>query len=401
MAKSLKIGYLDTISGISGDMLLGALVDVGVPFSLLEDVIRSFHIPHLELTRQEVNKNGFRACKVDVKIPHEHKHRHLSEILDMIGRSSLSSKAKEIASDMFKRIAKAEAFVHGTTPDEVHFHEVGASDSIADIAGIAAGFDHLQFDKLYSSSVPTGTGKIRIAHGICSIPAPATAELLKGIPIAPSDIPFELTTPTGAAALASLVSEYGPIPEMVIEQIGVGAGTRDYEQQPNILRILKGTLPPKGDDALEEELWMLETNLDDASGEAVGYLQERLRSVNPKEVFTTSVQMKKSRPGTKISVLADSTQVEHIENIFFEETPTLGVRRYMVHRSTLSRKQIEVSTRWGSVSGKMAIVPGKSNRFKPEYEDIRQIAMKYNVPLHIVNQEALHAFRQKFESAES
>ncbi len=402
MGKQLKILYIDAISGISGDMLLGAFVDLGVPFSLLEDVVHSFNVPTLDITRQEVRRNGFRATKVDVKVPQEHVHRHLSHILEMISDSSLTARAKEIATNIFKRLATAEAKVHGTTPEEVHFHEIGAADSIADISGIAAAIDHLSPDKIMASSIPTGTGTIKIAHGLCSIPAPATAELLKGIPIAPSDIPFELTTPTGAAFLAVLVKDYGPIPNMIIKEIGIGAGFHEFEQQPNILRLIKGSIDIKDDNIeAEEELWMLETNLDDVSGEIIGFVQEKIRGLNPKEVFTTSIQMKKQRPGVKLSILAEKSQLDKIERILFEETPTLGIRRYPVQRTTLDRQICNVETPWGTVSGKIANFQGHFLKFKPEYEEISSIAIQNNIPIQIVNQEALYAFKNNKNNDEN
>lgn len=397
MEKQKKIAYLDTISGISGDMLLGALVDLGLPFEKLKEAIDSFSVHGLTLERKEVKKNGFRACKIDVNVPHEHAHRHLSVILDMIDGSALTPGAKKIAQRIFKKIAEAEAKVHGTTPDEVHFHEVGAADSIADIAGTAVGFDYFQFDQILSSPVPTGTGKVKIAHGICSIPAPATAELLKGIPLAQCDIPFELTTPTGAGVLAVLADGFGPIPNMKIEEIGIGAGNRDLETQPNILRILKGTLDGNSEPAQEkeEELWMVETNIDDASGELIGFVQEKIQGLKPRDIFTTSIQMKKQRPGTKISVLVDKSQVAGVEDILFSETPTLGIRRYPVFRTVLERQSVDVATPWGQVSGKIAGRQGKFFKFKPEYEDLKRIACQNNIPIQQVNREAIAAFHSQ------
>lgn len=395
-----KIAYLDTISGISGDMLLGALVDLGLPFEKLNEAVDSFSIHGLTLDCREVKKNGFRACKVDVNVPHEHAHRHLSTILEMINDSSLTEGAKKIAQRIFKKIAEAEAKVHGTTPEEVHFHEVGAADSIVDIAGTALGFDYFKFDKIISSPVPTGTGKVKIAHGICSIPAPATAELLKGIPLAQSDIPFELTTPTGAGVLAVLAGGFGPIPNMMIEEIGIGAGSRDLETQPNIFRILKGSLTEEDDSLKEadEELWMIETDLDDATGELIGFVQEKIQDLKPRDVFTTTIQMKKQRPGTKISVLVDKSQVAGVEDILFSETPTLGVRRYPVLRSVLNRRQIDITTPWGLVSGKIAGKQGgKFFKFKPEYEDLKRIANQNNIPIQTVNREVLVAFQRQLE----
>lgn len=237
----MKIGYLDCISGISGDMLLGALVDLGVPLHLMDEAVQSLGIPGVSLVSETVSRKGFRATKVNVLAPHEHVHRHLSDILELVENSSVITHDQKIVIDqLFQRIAEAEAKAHGIEIEKVHFHEVGAVDSIADVVAGVVGLEFLNLDQIISSPIPTGTGTMQIAHGRCSIPAPATAELLLGVPIAPSDIPFELTTPTGAAFLSVFVGDYGPLPSFRVEKIGYGAGTRDLEDQPNVLRFLIG-----------------------------------------------------------------------------------------------------------------------------------------------------------------
>lgn len=236
----MKIAYLDCISGISGDMMLGALIDSGVDIQTIQAGIDSLGLNECQLRLEEVKKHGFRAAKVHVDHPPEHAHRHLHHITDMIDQSVLSDSQKDLAKRIFTKLGEAEAKVHGSTLQKVHFHEVGAVDSIADIVGSAIGWDLLGVDKICCSHVPTGTGQIQIAHGRVSIPAPATAELLKGIPIASTDIQAELTTPTGAAIVATLAESFGAIPAMKIETIGIGAGDRDLQEQGNVLRLLIG-----------------------------------------------------------------------------------------------------------------------------------------------------------------
>ncbi len=265
----MRIAYFDCSSGISGDMTLGALVDAGVPLDQLNEAIGSLGLPGVKLVAQEVKKHGFRATQVTVQHEPEHKHRHLHHIEAMIDGSRLTPGQKETARRIFQRLAEVEAKVHGTTVQQVHFHEVGAVDSIADIVGAAVGWDLLGAKRLLVSPIPTGSGRITIAHGECNIPAPATAELLRGIPLAASDVQAELTTPTGAAIVATLAEGFGPVPEMTIETIGYGAGQRDLPQQANILRLLVGEATEVAE--TRDAIWVLETNLDDISGEAIGY----------------------------------------------------------------------------------------------------------------------------------
>jgi uncharacterized protein (TIGR00299 family) protein len=338
---------------------------------------------------QEVKKKGFRATQITVKYQPEHVHRHLSDITVMIDRSCLTARQKDLARRVFVRLAEAEAKVHGTTIDKVHFHEVGAADSIADIVGAAVGWDLLGADRIIASPVPTGTGKVRIAHGECSIPAPATAELLVGIPLAESAVRCELTTPTGAAILAALVDDFGPLPAMKIDRVGCGAGMRDLEEQPNLLRLLVGE---STDDTRTDQVWVVETNLDDISGEVVGYCTTRLWEAGALDVFTTAIQMKKNRPGVTISVLCRAENVQPIEAILFGETTTLGVRRWPVSRSVLVRRPHRVRTQWGDVEGKVGWLADGELRFAPEFESCRRIAAASHVPLRVVYDAAQKAF---------
>jgi uncharacterized protein (TIGR00299 family) protein len=405
----MKIAYLDCASGISGDMTLGALIDAGAPLAQIQAGINSLGLAGCKLTTRNVMKNGFRAVHLIVECPqqghhhhhhhghahhdhthtHDDEHRHLSQIVAMIDGSRLNSRQKDLAKRIFTRLGEAEAKVHGISIEKVHFHEVGAVDSIADIVGSAIALDLLGIERVVASPIPTGHGFIEIAHGRCSIPAPATAELLAGVPLAASQVEAELTTPTGAAIVATLVKEFGPPPPMTIQSIGYGAGQRDLKEQPNLLRVLIGQA--SGEAAIEQ-LVMLETNLDDIPGEQIGYALELLMAAGALDVTTTAIGMKKSRPGVMLSVLCRPADVDKLEAIMFHETTTLGVRRVRVGRHALARESRRVGTPYGPVPGKLATLPGGAKRFSPEYEACRQIAAAKNVPLREVFEAAQRAF---------
>jgi uncharacterized protein (TIGR00299 family) protein len=386
-----KLAYLDCGSGVSGDMMLAVLVDAGVPLDLLNTAIDSLGLPGCRIRAEDVQKDGFRATQITVDYTPEHVHRHLHQILTMIDTGKLQNRSKELARRIFIRLAEAEAKVHGIEIEKVHFHEVGAADSIADIVGTAVGWDFLGIERLVASSVPTGMGKIHIAHGECSIPAPATAELLRGIPLAESNSQGELTTPTGAAILATLADSFGPLPAMKIEQIGYGVGHKDFTHRPNILRLLIGEAVETSTDGADQ-VCVLETNLDDTPGELIGYCIERLWQRGALDVFTTAIQMKKNRPGVMLTILCRPAEATTFEEILFRETTTLGVRRSFVARTTLRRQSHTVTTPWGDIEGKIAWLPNGQSRFAPEYESCRRIAEEQHVPLREVYEAATKAF---------
>lgn len=385
----MRIAYLDCASGISGDMTLGALVDAGVDLGALNEAIASLALPGCRLVAEEVKRSGFRATRIRVEYEPEHAHRHLHHIEALIEQSRLTDRQKDLARRVFHRLAQAEAKVHGTSVEKVHFHEVGAVDSIADIVGSAVGWDLLGVDRVVASPVPTGTGRIKMAHGECGVPAPATAELLCGIPLAPSSVCHELTTPTGAAILATLVHRFGPLPAMTIDRIGYGAGHRDLAEQPNLLRLFVGTAE---DDAQTEQVWVLETNLDDLSGELVGYCTARLWEAGVLDVYTTAIGMKKNRPAVKLSVICRADQIDRAEAILFGETTTLGVRRWPVSRHVLARQPHQVQTPWGPIAGKVDWPGAGAARFSPEFESCRQVAAERGIPLRDVYEAAQKAF---------
>ncbi len=389
VSSTMRIAYLDCASGISGDMTLGALVDAGASLEAIEAGVMSLGLPGVRLRRAECKKKGFRATQITIEHEPEHKHRHLHHIVAMIEQGSLSDRAKDLAKRIFGRLAEAEARVHGTTIQKVHFHEVGAVDSIADIVGAAIGWDLLGIERAVASPTPTGTGFVEIAHGRCSIPAPATAELLRGVPLAASSVPHELTTPTGASILATLVGAFGPAPAMTIDAIGYGAGQRDLEEQPNLLRILLG----HADDAssIRETLTMLETNLDNTTGEMIGHATSLLWEAGALDVFSTAIQMKKNRPGVMLSALCEPMLADRLEAILFNETTTLGVRRQQIQRHKLRREKRSVQTAWGPIEGMVAWI-GSRVGFSPEFESCREAAIRHGVPL----KQILHAAQRAF-----
>jgi pyridinium-3,5-bisthiocarboxylic acid mononucleotide nickel chelatase len=390
----MKIAYLDCSSGISGDMTLGALVDAGVRLEDIQTGLDSLGLPDCRLVCDEVKRHGFRAKKIRVEHAPERAHRHLHHITDMIDASRISAKQKELAKRIFTRLGEAEAHVHGTTLRKVHFHEVGAVDSIADIVGSAIGWDLLGLDRIYCSPIPTGQGHIVIEHGRVGVPAPATAELLRGIPLETAPVSAELTTPTGAAIVATLVDEFGGMPAMAIEQIGYGAGDRDFAEQANVLRLFVGAAQDK---MISDVVWVLETNLDDVPGEVIAHCTSRLAEVGALDVYTTAIQMKKNRPAVKLTVLCRPADIEKLERIIFKETATLGVRRWAACRHKLERRAHRVDTSYGPIEGKLAVLEDGAVSFSPEFESCRQVADARQIALR----EVYDAARRAFEQAET
>jgi len=390
----MRVAYLDCSSGISGDMTLGALVDAGVPLEAIQLGIDSLGLPSCRLVASEVKKHGFRATHIEVLSEPEHKHRHLHHITDMIDRSTLSAPQQQLAKRIFVRLGEAEAKVHGTTLEKVHFHEVGAIDSIADIVGTAIGWQLLGVERVVCSPVPTGQGTVQIAHGRVSIPAPATADLLTGIPLAESTVQAELTTPTGAAILATLVDQFGGVPSMRIDTIGYGAGTRDLNEQPNVLRLLVGQSDESSGDVAwqEDSVWILETNLDDVPGEWIAHCAQCLQDAGALDVYLTPIQMKKNRPAVILGVLCRAADITALERIIFAETGSLGIRRWLARRHTLPRRPCDVETAWGRVAGKLATLADGTASFAPEYESCRQLAAATGRPLRDIYRAAQQAF---------
>jgi uncharacterized protein (TIGR00299 family) protein len=385
----MKAAHFDCFSGCSGDMILAALIDVGVDSEPIRRGLVSLGLP-ITLEVEKVRKGGFAGSAVRIEAPEETSHRFLPEVEAIIQRGQITARQKELALRIFRRLAEAESAVHGLPLDKVHFHEVGALDSIADIVGCAVGLDLLDVEHFTSRSVPTGTGMVKCAHGLMPIPAPGTAQLLKGVPLAASSVKAELTTPTGAAILTTVVQEWVESPVMTVERIGHGAGRRELIEQPNLLRLFVGT-EAQGSPSLgleSDQVWVLETNLDDLPAEVIGYCHDLLFTAGALDVFSTPIQMKKNRPGVLLSVLATREVLPALEEILFRETATFGIRRYPVMRHKLQRRPCTVTTAWGPIQGKLGWREGRPPIFTPEYEDCARIARQHGVALREVYAQA-------------
>jgi len=427
-----RIAYLDCFSGISGDMFLGALIDAGVSPEIFEQAVAALNLgAKLEIAR--VNRSGISATKVDVVVngqkdrhreshteassphahsPHEHLHDHhhadpqhthgrgLVEIREIIKRASaLSESAKKTAIAIFEKLGAAESTIHNVPIEEIHFHEVGAVDALADIVCAAVGAEALAVDEFVCSPLNVGGGTVQCAHGTFPIPAPATVELLKGAPVYSSGPQAELVTPTGAAIVATLVKRFESFPAMKIENSGYGAGTRDLRNHPNVLRITIGESHSgdagEGARATETDtITVIEANLDDLNPQVFGYVMDRLLEAGALDVFCVPVQMKKNRPGTLLTVLAKPQDADKMSGIVFSETTTLGVRRREEQRQVLARRWETVSTRFGDIRIKVASMNGSVSNYAPEYEHCRRIAAEHRVPLKMVMQEAVQAYLQ-------
>ena len=381
----MRVAHFDCFSGISGDMVLGAVIDAGVPADAIRAALDSLGLP-IKLEVERVKRCGFAATKATVEAADQEDYRFLPDVEAILAKGAITPKQRELATTIFRKVAVAESTVHGMPLERVHFHEVGALDSIADIVGAAVGLDLLGVDRFTSSPVPTGTGTVKCAHGIMPVPTPGTAELLKGVPLAPSAIKFELTTPTGAAILTTVVSEYTASPAMTIDRIGHGSGTKDFLEQPNILRLFigetRGADTPRSGNPTDTVV-VLETNLDDVAPEVIGFCTERLFHAGALDVFVVQGQMKKGRPGFLISVLCEPEKATELETVLFRETATFGVRRHTATRSKLQREAVEVQTPWGPVKAKRGWRDGLEV-LTPEYEDCARVARESGVPLREV-----------------
>jgi uncharacterized protein (TIGR00299 family) protein len=380
----VRVAHFDCFSGISGDMVLGAVIDAGVPADAIRSVLDSLGLP-IKLEVEKVKRCGFAATKATVEAADQEDYRFLPDVEAILATGTLTPGQRALATTIFRKVAVAESTAHGMPLERVHFHEVGALDSIADIVGAAVGLDLLGVDRFTSSPVPTGSGTVKCAHGIMPVPTPGTAELLKGVPLAPSTIKTELTTPTGAAILTAVVTEYTATPTMTIERIGHGSGTKDFLEQPNILRLMIGT--SSADHATGGEtdtVAVLETNLDDVPAEFIGFCIEQLFAAGALDVFTVPIQMKKNRPGTLVSVICESSKASELEGILFQETGTFGVRRTTAARTKLQRATVTVQTPWGPVRAKRGWRGTGFEVLTPEYEDCARVAREHNVPLRAV-----------------
>lgn len=390
----MKTAYFDCIAGASGDMLLGALVDAGLPAAALEAELAKLHIDDFHLHFSKVSKNGFGATKVDVHARDDAPERHLREIREIVEKSGVSTKVKERAMRVFTRICEVEGGIHGMSVDEVHLHEVGGVDAIVDVVGVLAGMELLGIERVVVSPLPMGRGLVKGAHGQIPLPAPATIGLLKGVPVYGSPIEKELVTPTGAALLVELADAWGPLPSMTLSEVGYGAGTRDLVI-PNVVRLLLGETSSTGP-WLTETITVLETHLDNDRGETIGHAFQRLMAEGALDVVSIPAQMKKDRPAHVVKVLAKPEDADRLETILFEETSTLGIRRSDTRRDALPRHFDTVETRFGPITVKIAQLPGGGLRATPEYEECRKAAEFHGVSLNAVTRETEHVAAHKF-----
>jgi hypothetical protein len=376
----MKIIAYDCFSGISGDMNLGAMIDLGVDKEYLIDELKKLNLGGWDLIVQRDQRHGIHGTKVTVRqTGHEHTHRHLSDIEEIINNSTLENITKELSRKIFMKIALAEASVHGISVDQVHFHEVGAIDSIIDIVGAAICFNALKPDIVHISTVELGGGFVNCDHGKLPVPAPATSEIIKGIHVKQNGVDFEATTPTGAAILATLGTDFGPDPVMKIEKTAYGVGHKDHHNVPNLLRVFLGETAENsgsGHDALQ-----LECNIDDMNPEFFDYISERLFKAGVSDVFFSNIMMKKGRPGILFNVICETELAASVKNIIFTESTTLGIRTFPFRKDTLVRKFETIKTIYGDITVKRSYYNGNEVSCKPEYEECKRIAAENGIPV--------------------
>lgn len=427
--KNAGIAYFDCFSGISGDMVLGALVDVGLEVGALERELHKLKLPGWSIAAEKVRRGAIAATQVKVTVEgsedvhthpatqqrrrdagatkhsheghhhhHHHDHRGLSEIVKMIDDAGLAPRAADRAKKIFQRLGEAEAKVHGIEIEKVHFHEVGAVDSIVDIVGAAIGFELLGIDEFACSAMDVGGGQVKTEHGLLPVPAPATAELLRGVPTHSSGIQRELVTPTGAAIARTLATQFGAIPAMRLRAIGYGAGSADLAEKPNVLRVLVGEHVGAETGKWDAPITVIETNVDDMSPQIYGYFAEKALAAGALDVFSTPAQMKKNRPGLLVTILSEPENVSSMIDMIFRETTTIGVRTYDVRRKTLDRELVAVETRFGTVRMKVSRMNGSLLTATPEFDDCQVIAAERGVPLKEVIAAATFEFQKQAEA---
>ena len=392
----MKIAYFDCFSGISGDMVLGALLGAGCEIEQLEAHLRKLPLTGWTIKNTKVSRNGLAATRAIVEYAESKHHRSLGSILKLIGEASLPPRVTERASAIFQRLGQAEARVHDVPIERVHFHEVGAVDAIIDIVGASIGFELLGIEQIVCSPLNVGGGTVKTEHGVLPVPAPATAELLRGAPTYSNGIAHELVTPTGAAIVATLASHYGPQPAMTVGAIGQGAGAAEFAGHANVVRLFVGDATERAAGEPNcETVVLLEANLDDMNPQIYGYFADRALAAGALDVFSTPVYMKKNRPGQMVTVLCNSATEKALTELLFRETTTLGVRRSVATRQTLQRELVTVETAFGAIRVKVARMNGRTLNVAPEYDDCRAAAAEKGVPLKRVLAEASYEFRKQ------
>jgi len=392
----MTIAYFDCFSGISGDMILGALVDLGLDVEDLASTLSSLDLEEFRLETREVSSYGLRATKVDVIVPDSVLVRTFNNIRDLIENSALPQRVKATSMEIFMRLASAESVVHGKPIDQVHFHEVGAVDSIVDIVGSAYGVHALGITEVFSSPLPMGHGMIKTAHGALPVPAPAVLEILQDTPTYGRGIPTEIVTPTGAAVIKTLATSFGVAPPMRIDRVGCGAGTKDIGV-PNLLRVVTG-VPSEYPAESEELAYLVSTNIDDMNPEFYDYVIERLLGAGAHDVWLTPIQMKKTRPGTVITVLCAPGDATALKRILLEETSTFGLRTSTVMKKAIEREIVEVETPWGKVAVKVGREGNRVTNISPEFADCARIAGEQGVPIKEVFRKAQSLAQEQLEN---
>ncbi len=388
-----KILALEPFSGISGDMMIGALLDLGFSFDELKEKLSLLPLKEYRLSSQKCMRSGIAATKFDVEAGHQHHHRGFTDIRQMIESSSLSPWVKEKSIEAFRRLAEAEGKIHGLPLDKVHFHEVGAVDSIVDIVGSMIAVESFMPVRIYSSPVNVGQGTLQCQHGTYPVPGPAAQELLKGFPVFTNEVVGELTTPTGAALLATLVDSFGPRPTIRISGAGYGAGTRQTPGNANVLRITSGESIGEAASP-EEKVAVIDATIDDMSPQIYGYFQEKALASGALDVYATPIQMKKNRPALKVTCVCALADLDRLAETIFRETTTIGIRHTIAGRKTLSREFQKIQTEHGPVTMKIALLDGRPVNYVPEYEDCRRLALENGVALKEVQAAAVHAYLQ-------
>ncbi|HQX55643.1 MAG TPA: nickel pincer cofactor biosynthesis protein LarC [Pyrinomonadaceae bacterium] len=388
--------YFDCFAGASGNMILGALIAAGVHAEGLKTELRKLQISEFDIEVSTVDRSGITSTHVDVRVPHEHVHRHLHNIVDIIDRTDLSDSVKSRSRAIFTRLAEAEAKIHGIEVGKVHFHEVGAMDAIVDVVGSCIGFEMLGIERFTCSKVHVGSGFAQMAHGKFPIPPPAVAELLTGVPIYSTEIEGELMTPTGAAIISTVCDTYGRVPEMSVAVTAYGAGTRQYEGFPNALRIMVGDseVASTGESGATDELLVIETNIDDISPQILGYVMERVFEIGALDCWFTPIQMKKNRPATMVSILCDREHRRSLTELLYNETTTIGIRVRSVERECLERKTITVATVYGDIDIKIARHKGRVVNIMPEYDQVKAAATEHKTTFHSVREAAVSQFAE-------
>ena len=380
----LKQAYFDCFSGISGDMTLGALIDLGTSVEWLQSELSRLPLDGFHLAVTPMMRNGIRATFVSVEIKDSSHSRDYKTIKSLLERCPLSDTVKSRSLTIFERLALAEAGIHGCAPDEVHFHEVGGVDAIVDIVGTALCLEKLRINQVISSRIPLGSGFVDCQHGKLPVPAPATIEILKDVTVYGTDVACELVTPTGAAIITSLSKYFGPLPPMRVEKTGYGAGQRELADRPNLLRIITGSPASSADGLSTDEIIILETCIDDMNPEFFGYTMERLFCDGALDVYWIPLQMKKNRPGTMVQVLCEQASKDQLIQRLLSETTSLGVRYYKATRKLLAREQLTIQTSFGEIQVKRVQDPDGRERLVPEYDVCREVALKLNLPLRVV-----------------